>query len=315
MRIREIEQIVKENFNNLEVEITGYNSTNNKYYVSNFQKTIDSIKKLSQFDFIAEEVGILKSFDFIYYNSDEADKVYVDSNTYNAVLNARNDIIKKCYTVLSLVKEALPTEESEDSIDVKLPEYKDLNKISDFFDTLNKALEIIVVNKDINGKVQLQSFESGSLWLNIIVGAKAVKWIGIVMEKVMEVRHKYYETEKLKAGIKSLNNVNDAQELIIKALDVQVKEFVEVKTNEVLSDGTIANPSPEYTARMQYSIQALAELVYQGAEIHAALGSPREIKNEYPKYLEFDKTEIKSIKENSEVVDQKETEINDDEEK
>ncbi|MBP2115446.1 hypothetical protein [Paenibacillus silagei] len=282
MRLSEIASIVQDLKPEISFKIQAL--SNGDFRVHNYKQTIFNIDNLSQIGFIDAEIEILKGMDYIYSNKSSVDYVDVDKSAKLNLERAEQYIKKKIDSILDVAHISIPPESSE-SIDVKLPNFKSLKDTSKFFNDLNNILEIVVVNKDINGKVELENFESGSLWISIGLGTSAaVSIIGNIVNTALNLKSKYYETETLKAAARSLNATADAQELLVKALDESLTNVSKVHATELLENSPINNNTPEYLSKFEHVVITFTRLIYEGAEIHPALNAPKDTKDKFPSY-------------------------------
>lgn len=300
MRLREIQKGVAEELPKLKVNFTSLQNSG-KYELTGFQGVIAAINRLAEFNFINDDLGSLKQISQIYYDKSSDDRLILDNHLLTSYQKIIDSIKLKCEAVIHVAEESLP-QENQNIIDVKLPNFKSLKETSDFFNDLNKSLEIAIVNKDIGGKVELNSFESGSFWISLALGTKvAVHFVGQIVSAALDLREKYYHTEQLRITTKSLATATEAQETLLKALDDMLKLEVQAKTNQLLEGSPVQDNSPEYISRLTYTVETFTKLIYQGAEIRPALNAPKETKENFPVFPKsLNSLERKLLKENAE---------------
>ena len=61
-------------------------------------------------------------------------------------------------------------EENQYSINIKLPEIKDFDQLSNVSRDIHIALSQVLFNDEINGETKIISVENGSIWINVFVG-------------------------------------------------------------------------------------------------------------------------------------------------
>jgi hypothetical protein len=299
MRLREVLSIVQE----LKEEIVFpfFQLSNGKMRVNNYKQCIAKIDKLDKIGLIDDEMERLRELEFVYHDKSSSSFIDVDTETLKELRDIERLINKKIEAIIDVSKISLPTEKAE-SIDVKLPEFKTLSEASKFFNDLNKALEIAVVNKDINGKVELQNFESGSLWVSIYLGTStAVSLIGSLVKTALNLKGKYYETEKLKSAARSMDVVLDMQEKLLEAIDKELENAYKTQATELLAQSPIQDDSPEFTTKFVHVVSTFADLIYRGAEIHASLTASKEDRETFPVFPKLGETAlVKSLQEPTE---------------
>ncbi len=190
-------------------------------------------------------------------------------------------------TALSLINQAIP-EQSEDSINVKLPPYNNLSDVSRFFEELNKSLEQAICHPGIDGNVEIKSFESGSLWMTFAVGAAALKIVLDLLKQAFEARKIYYEGSILKENLRSLSLKNDTLQEFESAFEEKYNNDVESKARQIIANNNIADNQPEYIERLKLSIKTIVGLINEGAEFHPSLNAPDEVKEQFPNVEQYE---------------------------
>lgn len=285
MRLREIREIIANNYNKLNFDAASRGSGN--ITISNFQRVIDSVNNMKDFKFLETELEKLKQIDDIYYNKSSEDIVIVDNVTYNAFNEIITLIKLKCSTAINIIDESIP-DQNENSISVKLPNYNDLSDLSVFFSELDKALRQSLVNDVINGKVELQNFDSGSYWVEIIIGGGvALNFVAGLTWTAAVIRKKFLEGELLKKKVESMGIKNEALEEISDALSKELEIMVDTESKQLLDNQQI-NYDPEFLGRVKFSVKTLAKLIYEGTEIHHSLSAPEEVKNLFPDFTKIE---------------------------
>lgn len=297
MRLREMAVKVETLLPKLNPSFTSMKNGTSNYVFHKYQDFVDVVLEIAELGFIDVELEQLKQMTTIYsFRAQEAD-IQITSDLTSALAKLAEEVKKKCYVVLEIAAKTLSAEDSE-SIDVKLPEFNNLKEASRFFNDLNNALEIVVVNKYVGGKVELQGFESGSMWITIALGTPiAVKLIGQIVSAAFDMRAQYHQTEQLKAATRSLDAVGDAQKILLDALDKQVDELFRSRATDVLEHSTIEDRGSEYTGKFLHAVTTITELIYQGTQIHPSLMGPKENKESFPTYPKLQNDEIKQLKE------------------
>jgi hypothetical protein len=281
MRLREIKKIIEDN-----LPLIAFNAekTGGSVVVTNYLKAINAINNLADFMFVSDEINSLKGMPWVYYNKSREERVIIDDQTFRGFNIVVDSIKGKCNTVIELINEAIP-EENVNSISVKLPDYKELNQLSRFFSELDKSLGQAIINDTIEGKVELQNFDSGSLWIEIVVGSGiALSFIAGLTWSAMVIRKKFLEGDILIKKIEAMGIKNESLKEIQTTIEKELELLIEAETVELLGKYEFPESNPEYTERLKYSVKTLGKLLYEGAEIHHSLTAPEEAKNLFPDY-------------------------------
>lgn len=285
MRLRQIRKIIDENINQINYQSKKINQTIAE--ISDYQKAIDAIENLSEFKFIQKEYKKLIKLENIYYNKSNSDKVRINHRTKKEFSNIIKMINQKCRTVLDLIDEAIP-KQNKNSISIKLPDYKDLSRISDFFKNIDNILNQSLVNEKINGKIKLQNFDTGSQWVEVIVGsAAALNFVAGLCWAAAVIRKKHFEAEILERQVQALDIKNDALKSISSGLEKEINSLVEIEAKNLLEKEKMDYDN-EYFGKIKYSIKTLGKLMFEGTEIHHSLTAPEEAKNLFPDYSKID---------------------------
>lgn len=298
MRLRDMKQLLIDNIDNLEFETKKINS--DAFDLFGFQKVITAVNNLKELDFLENEINDLSQLENIYYDKSISDRIRVDKGSYSSFVNLINVIKNKCTATLEAFDQAIPNQEQY-SISVRLPDYKNLDQLSKFFSKLNTSLEQAIVNEKINGKISIQNFDSGSLWVELILGGHfALQFVGALARTAAVVRNQTFQLSILEQQARTLEIKNDTLEDLQKGLSKSINALVETETKNLLNQEGI-DCDPEYLEKMKYSVKTLAELINEGTEIHPSYLAEPEYTKDFPDYKKLDLIEstIKQIESNT----------------
>lgn len=299
MRLRDIKKILEDNIPKL-INLRE-NTIGAQYELTNIPEAVDALVNLEVFDFLSDEIAAIKQVKSVYYS--RLPTMYIDSSTYSSFMSQYNSIRIKCNAVLKAINQAIP-DQDENSISVKLPPINNLSELSKFTSDIDKALNQAIANDYIKGQVQLQNFDSGSYWFEIILGSQtALAFVGSLVWSAAVIRKKKYEGDLLKQRVRSLEIKNDALADLEKGLDDQLKMACETEAKILLDQNKISGYDNEFLERIKLSIGVMANLLMQGAEIHQPINAPEEVKNLFPDYknLELVESKIKSLPKNTDA--------------
>lgn len=300
MRLRDMKQLLIDNIDDLEFEYERVGNSS-QYDIFGFQKTIKAVNNLRELDFLKNEITELSQLENIYYDKSISDRIRVDGNSYSNFKNLIKVIANKCTATLEAFDQAIP-DQQEYSISVRLPDYKSLDELSKFFSKLNTSLEQAIVNDKIKGKITIQNFDSGSLWVELLLGgASALRFVGTLVRTAAVVRNKSYHVMMLEQQARTLEIKNDTLEDLQKGLSKSINVLVEAETKNLLNQEGIEY-DPEYLEKMKYSVKMLAELINEGTQIHPSYLAEKENIANFPEFDKLDQIEstIKQIEASTE---------------
>lgn len=298
MRLRDMKQLLINNIDDLEFESKRI-GTSDQYDISGFQKAIKAVNNLRELDFLENEINKLSQLDNIYYDKSIKDRIRIDGKSYNSFKNLIDVIKYKCTAALEAFDQAIP-DQQEYSISVRLPDYKNLDELSKFFSKLNTSLEQAIVNDKVQGKITIQNFDSGSLWVELLLGgAYALRFVGALVRTAVVVRNKSYQTMILEQHARTLDIKNDTLEDLQKGLSKSISVLVEAETKNLLNQEDMEY-DPEYLESMKHSVKMLAELINEGTQIHPSYLAEKKHTVNFPEFDKLDQIEstIKQIETN-----------------
>ena len=173
-------------------------------------------------------------------------------------------------------------EVKENTVSIKLPRIKDFEDLAKASEAFHKVINQAIVNEQINGRVEIENVENGSIWFDIYVGsAIAVTLIGglawaaaVIFKKIQEGRIIVEHVKSLKVKSESLKEIKDKQkEALTMLIDAEAQN---------LYNENFEGADSEQIERLKHSIKLLADLIDKGAEIHPALNQPEKVTNLFP---------------------------------
>lgn len=299
MRLRDMKQLLIDNIENL--DFTSKRINNDYVEMIGFQKAVNAVNNLKELAFLEKEVNELSKLENIYYDKSIVDRVKVDNSTFNNFNNLIKVIENKCTATLEAFDQAIP-DQQEYSISVRLPDYKNLDELSKFFSKLNKSLEQAIVNDKIKGNITIQNFDSGSLWVELLLGGVvALKFVGALTHTAAVVRNRTYQFKLLEQQARTLEIKNDTLEDLQKGLSKNIDVLVEAETKNLLNQEGIEY-NPEYLENLKYSVKVMAELINEGTQIHPSYIADQAHTLQFPDFSQIDQIEstIKQIESISE---------------
>ena len=184
---------------------------------------------------------------------------------------------------LEMYLKSILSHQKEESVFVKLPETHDLSFTAAFLVRLEKALSQLLLQSEGNGRIELQGWESGSLWMEVYLGtAQAVAIVGSGLWAAAVISKKNQEAKLHAEYARGLRLRNDGLENLLEAQKVLLSEFVDAEVINLAAAHYNGTDNVETLGRVKFAIKEFSEMIEQGAEIHPALQAPEEVKNLFP---------------------------------
>jgi hypothetical protein len=263
---------------------------------SNLKKLRNSIYLLETTELFKIEVEALKNSGLFTTTKDEFSLSIQEGRPIRAKLDILISMVKSLNKAFS----EITTTSSENSISIKLPEIKDFDDLSKTANIFNQIFTQSIINEEINGEVSIESFETGSVWIDVYLGSvTAITLIGslawsaaVVFKKIQEGRIIEEHVRSLKIKNESLKEIKEAQK---KAIDL----MIDAEARQLYSENFTSDKNNEQIERLKHSLRLLAEQIEKGAEIHPALNAPETVSQLFPdmKKLDLIESKIKKLKE------------------
>ncbi|MGG3268769.1 hypothetical protein ABEP16_07640 [Priestia aryabhattai] len=276
MRLRQIRDLLGKY--NGKLTYTEQRMSNGNYEVIGLQKAINTIDRLSPLGFLDDDIARLKVYPTVYLSKSPQDKMILAEDVHKEVRRTIRIAKEKIEGFQKLISNSIP-ENEENVVSVKLPQYDNLNDLSNFFRDLNKALKSGLKNDQIKGNYHLQNFDTGSLWIDLFISAGAINFFGQLITTAMNVKKQSYHLEiariQLELSKAQKEHIDGVRASFDELLDgIVEKEMTELKELENLDDET--------SSRVKASIRMLSELITKGTQFHAPLNAPKEVTEAFP---------------------------------
>jgi hypothetical protein len=283
MRLQEIKKILSDNIDKFDYAAKAINNGSTIEVIGHIG-VMNAINEIAYLGFLDEELSKLQDLSTIYYDRSLEDRIQINSSTFNRFKNIIDDIHQKCVTVYKALNIAIPNQE-EYSVSVKLPNYTELDRLPDFFEKLDKSLSQALVNKHFNGKITIEAFDSGSLWVVLSVGSHlALSFLGRITEIAVKISTLILDIKKEKLHFQQIKT---SQNFLKEYNEIQMQRLKTVTQKEaeaLANDADITDP--EYISQLQYAIKEISNLITEGTQFKPnEVTSPEETKH-FPDYTQ-----------------------------
>ncbi|MHB8075794.1 hypothetical protein [Desulfosporosinus fructosivorans] len=272
MRLRDIKELLSNNLPILKmIEAVGNQGPGNAFFrISNYKEAFEAIIKLEHLNFIATDCENIKALDV--FNA-RTITILIDSNDYSQLRVNLDRIMLKVEALISAIDQVIPSQ-NVFSVSIKLPPVTTLSKLSEVTKDISNALEQTLLHPKIEGRVELQNFDSGSNWFEIILGsAPAMIFLGKLVWSALEINKKMIENSTMKQRLESLKIKNDALRTLEETLSVlattmeqELSDKCQDNALKIIEESDLPITDNEYISKVAHSIKIIAQLIYDGAE-------------------------------------------------
>jgi hypothetical protein len=295
MNNREIYNLAKDNYDKLTFSYDYKSGADNPYVIGDLNKLRYAIIEFEKIPFLKSSIEKLRN-GFLFTTT--SDELTLSHSNYSEI----DTFVKKLKIGLDFFIQQFESnyiEESETTLAIKLPPAKtfgDLSKVSNEF---KKAIEIPLLDSQIESDLEIKTAEPGSIWLMVGVGTTiAVNLIGGIAWAAAVIKRKNAEAKIFEQHARTLELKNDQIEIFLKAQKTQLENILQSEADAIALKHYSAN-DPETIERLKLSISTVADLIEKGAKILPTSKSD-EVKQLFPEYgnLSMIESAIKKIAEN-----------------
>lgn len=292
MRLREIKKVIEDNIHKINPKVEIYSMNNSYRVIKDYVGTFEAIAIFDEYDLFRTLISEIKTFKDIY--NSRVDTLIIENKLASNFINKIHELQSASTALIEVITNVI-SEQDENTLSIKLPpNINTIDKISFFFERINRIINQTMVNSYFQGEIKLKTLESGSLWMEIIIVSPfaltffaSLVWAGAV------IRKKILEGEYLLQMVRGLGIRNDSLENIKEQNKKQIDFLIESEAKHLVSSIENAEEDFEYLERLKNSIKIFADLIQEGTEVHPSLIAPEEVKNLLPDFKKLDSIESK----------------------
>lgn len=280
MRLREIQKIISQaniEEGKLLPEQSGMKNINN------FKKLLSILSDMPIFD---DEIKYIYKSP-LYATSSDSLQILSDS-VRRGIFNCANHIY---FSTVSLVKlfDNMIDELNDETISIKIRESSDFDIIIKDLEKIQACISQIITHPEIGGKLELNSWESGSKWMNLSLGSMlAVSIVASAAWSAAVVNKKIQEGRILTEYARGLSIKNESMEEIRIKQEEAITLLVNEEAKRIQVEFYNNDNNNEELERLKYSIKMFSELIENGTEVHPALTAPETVQNLFPDFAKLD---------------------------
>lgn len=263
--------------------------------------TVTNVRKfkafVSRIELIPSFRGPVEQLKLTPLYASQEDSIRLRNDVWQEVQRLQNWVFSSVSVLLQNLRDAY-TETTECTITLKLPDPRDLEDMIKMLEVVQMALAQNLHNEKIKGVVKIESWETGSFWIDVFVGSQAaVLLVGSMAWAAAVVYKKLQEGRMFAEYVQGLKVKNDSLEDLRKGQEQAIQLLIEREARNILVEHFDGEKDPEQFERLKMGIRTMAELIDRGAEIHPALNAPEQVQNLFPdtKHIENLQSRIKLL--------------------
>lgn len=263
---------------------------NNNHQISRASRFRSALQALENTGAFKQEITTIKEFKAICLTTE--DTVALPVNECNQLINLTNQLRNKV-SIADVVLQAILPPQDLNSLSLKLPKINSLKELSDISIKLDKIFDQLLVNDFVKGRSQLQNFDTGSEWLEVVFNStKAVGLVASVVYTVLFLKREHIKNQELLEVVRNRKITNDLYENLSNDLLEKHKRLLEDQVKEIAVYAGADDNDHEYLGRIKFCIDELNQLIDKGLKFFPASKSPSEVQSKLP---DFSKNTIEEM--------------------
>ncbi|PNV83459.1 MAG: hypothetical protein C0627_05005 [Sulfurimonas sp.] len=302
MRLRDIQNRINENIDNLIVGKKPINQDNQNLKIDGLGKFKISFKKIEFIKIFEKDIKQLRETEAVFLTSE--DSISLPTNEANAFVVRLNNFKIKLTTFNEGISSIIPAQ-SENSISIKLPKINNLKELVDTSSKLDKIFNQLLVNYYESSEAKLQNFDTGSEWYEILFTSATGLWLFTkVIHAVILMQREHIKNKDLQENVKLKSITNNAYENLLSQMQELSKKEIDAIKDEQINEimiklGTTQKNDNEYYNRVKFAIDETSKLIDKGMEFFPSSTATQEVKDTLPDFtkdLENMLPELKKLK-------------------
>ncbi len=272
MRIDSVHEILTNNVPFLTFESSKVD--NSTVRVTDFTNTLDAVRNIRETGMFSEYCDTILSEEAFVLAVREP--IAVSSQSATRFSQSLAHLRSRASTVLDALEEYVRDIPPE-SVRIKLPEVSSPDQAAELLKEIDTMLNQILVNDYFEGRVRLERFMDGSLWIDLFLGSWiAYRFVAGLVNVYFDVKSKQVEQKSREVMIGDLELEAELRASVLRATKVEVDAYRESRLRELLEEHDVPEDDHEFARRTENSLRMLGSLLERGLEINPALSAPVE---------------------------------------
>ncbi len=284
MRLRDYQKLLEDNIPLLDVNITSVQYNSSVRQLNDYINAMKAVHIFENNNLFMDSVEIIKQYEQVYNNDQEP--FIVSTDIANSIKKTVDNLCQSAKTLKNTL-ETIITSEDNNCMYFKLPNYTNIEELSDFFDALKT---ILYVFKYAGSEPEFRGFDVGSEYVVFYFGAvNLLILLYQILDKSIALRNKKLEGDKTLAEIEKLKSEKrnldiNSFETVIKALhDTNTEEYNSLRNaivEEITSTTKIninKKDENEFKNHIGKALEKAGLLLEKGMKLIPALSATQEI--------------------------------------
>ncbi|NOQ31972.1 MAG: hypothetical protein GQ570_12710 [Helicobacteraceae bacterium] len=302
MRLRDIQNRINENINNLIVGKKSITKDNQNLKIDGLSQFKISFIKIEDIKIFEKDIKELRETEAIFLTNESS--ISLPTNEANTFVARLNSFKIKLTTFGEGISSIIPIQ-SENSISIKLPKINDLKELVDTSMKLDTIFNQLLVNDYETSEAKLQNFDTGSEWYEILFTSATGLWLFTkVIHAVILLQREYIKNKDMQENVRLESITNHAYETILSQMQELAKQEInnikDEQAEEILSKvGTTKKENNDYFNRVKHVIDETSKLIDKGMVFFPSSTATQEVKDTLPDFtkdLENMLPELKKLK-------------------
>lgn len=274
--------------NSIEVikEIKGVrtNQGNDEYKIegwTNIKRVLDTLYSIECLQGDIQEIYSRVPTHFLYQS-----EILYNGDRYNQFIGRVSILRYSMITIIDLY-ESFGYEQTENNLEIKIPEGLDLEKLTEFSSDLNLIIQQCPFIKRESGLGKVLQTDIGSVWLVLAGSAAFLASVGYLVSVVVKAKA---DLLAIRQGETLFNEMEVKAETLVevkRVFDMQRDIIMERYISELTDKTGIELNDGEEKAKAEKCIEKLDKWMSKGMQIYAAIDTPREIQVLFPEQPEL----------------------------
>jgi len=243
--------------------------------IKGHMEAIDALLGLEDIPIFVDDIKQIKDMPLIF--SVRIPSIVLDQPNGRAVADLFKRVRFKCSTGIELIDYAAPPHD-EFTISAKLPPISTFGDISKYASALSIGFNNVIAHECVGGKTQVKGFDSGSEWIDFLVGASQasiqtaiiLKFAGELISACLSYTKEAVAIKRLWEEQKRITLSNKILEIqadqLNKLYEIQLKSLEDKYVERLKVHEAVKTPNADFDNALRFAIDSIHNLLLKGGE-------------------------------------------------